>query len=129
MKEQVLEGHVHLRRRGRSAERLRPRGRSPDGGAGHQSVHEATVRGPYELQPDRHGEDHRADPRLAAHEPARSIGNGDASLLPNQARPDAIPLSQQQDCAQRDEPPARPVEGRGAALGQEIAGPEPGQGR
>src|SRR5207249_10072785 len=39
--EQVLEGHVHIRRRGRSAVRLRSRRCSPHRRPGHQPVHQA----------------------------------------------------------------------------------------
>ena len=59
---------------------------------GHQPVHEAQVRRSHQLQPDRHGQDDRADPRPAADEPARPVGHADARLLPGQARPDAVHL-------------------------------------
>ena len=43
-----------------------------------------------QLQPDRDGEDDRADPRPAADEPARPVGDADAELLQPTAGPDAV---------------------------------------
>ena len=48
------------------------------------------VRRSHQLQPDRHGQDHRADPGPAADEPAGPVGDADAQVLPGQARPDAV---------------------------------------
>ena len=51
-----------------------------------QPVHAAQVRRSHQLQPDRHGQDDRADPRPAADEPARPVGDADAELLPGRSR-------------------------------------------
>ena len=106
----------HLRRRGRSAERLRPRRRPPHRGAGHQPVHEAQVRRFDQLQPDRHGQDDRVDSGPAADESARSVGHADALLLPD--KPDLTPykVRAEQDPTGRDEPTARPAQGGGAEV-------------
>ena len=87
---QVLAGHVHFRGGGRPAGGLRPRGRPPHRGVRHQPLHEAEIRGPHGVQPDRPGEVDRAGAGAAADEPARPVGDADAQLLYGGAGPDAV---------------------------------------
>ena len=55
----VLDGDVHLRHRGRPAERLGPRQRLPHHGLCHQPLHQARRRRQHPLQPDEHAPDDR----------------------------------------------------------------------
>src|SRR5262249_39652869 len=92
-------------------------------------VYQTQVRRSYELQPDRHGQDHRADPRPAADEPARPVGNADAELFPGTTGSIDLRLPAEPDPARRDEQAAGTVEGQGTLLGEEVDGAELRGGR
>jgi YVTN family beta-propeller protein len=77
----VLEEHRDLRDGGRRAERSGPRGRTPDGGAGHQPVH---ADGPRRLDVLQHGvdaADDGADRRPAPDDAVRRGRHADAEQL------------------------------------------------
>ena len=84
--EQVLEGHGHLRRRGRRPERPRSRGRPPRRRPGRQSLHEARTCGFDDVLDKQHVADDGIDSRPEADEPVRRGGPADVSRLPGQAR-------------------------------------------
>ena len=88
--EQVLEGHGHLRHRGRRPERPRPRGRTPHGGAGGQPVHEAALCGLDHVFNEQHAANDGADPGTEADEPVRRGGAADVRLVFGEAGPDGV---------------------------------------
>ena len=92
----LLAGNLHLRGRGRPAERLRPHRRASHGGPGPQPLHPPPCRRQHELQPDEHGPHDRADSWPAADEPIRRLGHADGELLCGPARLAALSGGEEQ---------------------------------
>ena len=86
----VLAGDLHLRHRGRSAERLGPRQRLSHHGLRRQPLHPARRGGQHAVQPDQPPAHDGADPRPAADEPARRHRHADVRLLHQHAGPHAL---------------------------------------
>src|SRR5262249_4105159 len=62
-------------------------------------------------------------------EPARPVGDADAQLFCGETRPDVVHGTAEQGAAGRDEQGAGDAAGRGAAVGEEVAGAGPRRGR